>query len=118
MQRVWACIFHNLALTLAVSAGALGDYINGNPSRPGPAMEGETLPVTGVFTAPPPWLQEGGQLLGKGWPGSMGWRCKPTPLACKVSQPSRADAAQEGQGKLGARATGHAAGCLRFLAQK
>lgn len=49
MQRLWACIFHNLALRLAVSAPALEDYINCNPSCPRPAT---AVPVTVGFYWP------------------------------------------------------------------
>lgn len=35
LQRLWACIFHHLALAMAVSVPVLEDYINRNPSCPG-----------------------------------------------------------------------------------
>jgi hypothetical protein len=37
---------------LAVSALAVEDYIKGNPSSPGPALEEEAAPVTGGVSRP------------------------------------------------------------------
>lgn len=61
--RLWPCIFHNLALTLAVSVPALEDYINGNPSCPGPVWKPGQLLSQRVFTGLPRLV---GQLLGTG----------------------------------------------------
>lgn len=87
LQRFWACIFHNLALTLAVSAPALEDYINGNPSCPGPAWEARAVPVrVGVYR--PSLLVAGSSCPAGARPGQeplLG--CKLTLAPCKVSLP-------------------------------
>lgn len=66
IERLWTCIFHNLALPLAVSAPALEDYINGNSSCPGPVLEAGAAPVTvGVYG---PSLVWGNSCQALGWP--------------------------------------------------
>lgn len=65
MQRLWTCIFHNLALMLAMSAPALEDYINGNSGCPGLAVEAGAAPVTvGVYW---PSLVWGNSCQAWGW---------------------------------------------------
>lgn len=81
VRILWACIFHDLALMLAVPTSGLGDYINvtraalGQPWELGPCLSQR------VFTGPP--LYWGGSVAGHRAVCS-GWLCGCKPIRAPV----------------------------------